>query len=53
MEAKEFFDECYRFHVSENTPTFQIFSEKNKVVLIYIDNHKALNFLKIDGYEKN
>ena len=50
MEAKEFFDECYRFHVSENTPTFQIFSEKNKVVLIYIDNHKALNFLKIDGY---
>lgn len=53
IEAKQFFDECYRFHISENTPTFQIYNETNRAVYIYTDESKSLFFLKIDGYEKS
>lgn len=53
LEAKKFFDDCYRFHISENTPTIPIFSENNKTVLVYIAENNALGFLKIDGYEKS
>ena len=53
IEAKKFYDECYNFHISENTPTFTIYSEDNRIVLVYIDVSKAVGFLKIDGYEKS
>lgn len=50
QQALKFYQDCYSFHIKESTPIYQIFSEKNKVALIYIDDSKALNFLKIDGY---
>ena len=50
--ALRFYQECYAFHIKENTPVYQIFAEKNKVALIYIAEDKSLNFLKIDGYEE-
>lgn len=50
QKATKFYHECYSFHVKETTPTYQLFSDKNMVALIYIDNNKSLNFLKIDGY---
>lgn len=53
MKQKIFFDDCYRFHISDNTPTFPVFSENNKTVLVYIAENNALGFLKIDGYERS
>lgn len=50
--AREFYQKCYAFHIRESTPSYRLFSDENKVALIYIDEHKALNFLKIDGYAK-
>jgi hypothetical protein len=41
---------CYSFHIKKSTPTYKLFSDKNMVALIYIDEKKSLNFLKIDGY---
>lgn len=52
-EAKKFFDECYCFHISKDTPIFQIYNETNRAVIIYTDESKSLYFLKIDGYEKS
>lgn len=49
-EALQFYKKCYSFHIKETTPIYQLFSEKSKVALIYIDEKKSLNFLKIDGY---
>lgn len=51
-KAVNFFKDCYSFHIKNNTPIYQLFSDKNKVALIYIDENKALNFLKIDGYSQ-
>lgn len=48
--ATSFYKDCYSFHIKENTPTYQLFSDKNKIGIIYIDENRALNFLKIDGY---
>lgn len=48
--AQKFYQECYSFHIRESTPVYQLFSDKNRVALIYIDKNKSLNFLKIDGY---
>ena len=50
QEALRFYQKCYSFHIKETTPIYQLFSEKSKVALIYIDEKKSLNFLKIDGY---
>lgn len=50
QKAAKFYHDCYSFHVKETTPIYQLFSDKNKVALIYIDGDKSLNFLKIDGY---
>lgn len=50
QEALQFYQKCYSFHIKESTPIYQLFSDKNKVALIYIDEKKSLNFLKIDGY---
>lgn len=49
-KAVEFYNNCYSFHIKEDTPIYPFFSEKNKVALIYVDKNKSLNFLKIDGY---
>lgn len=51
-DAKRFYQECYDFYIKETTPTYQIFSDKNKIAVLFIDEEKGLNFLKIDGYEK-
>lgn len=51
-KAKKFYEKCYMFHVKETTPSYQLFANKNKIALIYIDQNKALNFLKIDGYSQ-
>lgn len=50
QKAEKFYKECFAFHIKESTPMYQLFSEKNKLAAIYIDEDKALNFLKIDGY---
>lgn len=52
-DALTFFNDCYNFHIKEDTPKFELFKEKNKLVTVYIDEDKNLNFLKIDGYEKD
>lgn len=49
-KAQQFYKDCYLFHIKNTTPIYQLFSDKNKVALIYIDDNKSLNFLKIDGY---
>ncbi len=50
QDALDFCTRCYRFHVSDNTPYYELFREANKMALIYIGKDKSLNFLKIDGY---
>lgn len=50
QRALNFYQDCYLFHIKDDTPTYQLFSDKYKIVLVYIDERKALNFLKIDGY---
>lgn len=51
-KALQFYKSCYDFHIKEETPTFKLFESENKVALIYVDDSKALHFLKIDGYEE-
>ncbi len=53
LEAEKFFDDCYRFHVKNNTPIYTLYQEKNRIVLIYLDDERGMSFLKIDGYERN
>lgn len=48
--AASFYQECYDHHIKEVTPVYQLFADKNKSVVLYIDENKGLNFLKIDGY---
>lgn len=50
--ALDFYQSCYSFHIKENTPTYKLFEETNKIALIYIGEDKSINFLKIDGYAK-
>lgn len=49
-KVDDFFTSCYQFHIKENTPVYTLFEGKNKTALIYLDNNKSINFLKIDGY---
>lgn len=49
-KAKKFYQDCLAFHLKESRPAYQLYSEKNKAALIYVDETKSLNFLKIDGY---
>ncbi len=51
-KASQFYNDCFSFHIKESTPTFTLFSENNKIALIYIDKNRDLNFLKIDGYSE-
>ena len=53
LDAKEFYDKCYSFHIKEDTPVFQVYGVTNQAVLIFVDKNKALNFLKIDGYQED
>lgn len=50
QKAVDFFNSCYSFHIKDTTPVYKLYEDKNKIALIYIDNDKAINFLKIDGY---
>lgn len=49
-EAKQFYDDCYAFHIRPDTPVFPLSTEENRAILLYIDPQKAVNFLRIDGY---
>lgn len=51
-KALQFYKSCYDFHIKEETPRYTLFESPNKVALIYIDESRSLNFLKIDGYEE-
>lgn len=50
QKALKFYQDCYSFHIKDSTPTYQLFSDRNKIALVYIDENKSLNFLRIDGY---
>lgn len=50
--ATSFYQECYNFHIKTTTPVYQLFADRNKIAVLYIDEDKGLNFLKIDGYAK-
>ncbi len=52
LEATQFYLECLDFHIKENTPCYELFREKNRIALIYIGVDRSLNFLKIDGDNK-
>lgn len=45
-----FYQECFAFYIKEKTPVYQLFADKNKIALLYIDENMGLIFLKIDGY---
>ena len=49
-DALSFYTSCYDFHISEDTPCYELLREKYKLATIYIGNDRSLNFLKIDGY---
>ena len=51
-EALKFYQDCYSFHIKDTTPAYPLFSEKNRIALVFIDEDRSLNFLKIDGYER-
>ncbi len=48
--ASRFYQKCYEFHIKETIPVFSLFTDKNRMAAIYIDEDKGLNFLRIDGY---
>ena len=54
-EATEFYNNCLKFHIKDNTPSFYLFKEDDeaKAVVVFITEDKNLNFLKIDGETKN
>lgn len=49
-DAKDFYKNCYEFHIKPDTPIYTFFSGENMLVGMYIDNDRSLNFLRIDGY---
>lgn len=49
-DALSFFTSCYNFHISEDTPSYELLRERYKLATIYIGKDRSLNFLKIDGY---
>ncbi|MCH5265828.1 MAG: SHOCT domain-containing protein [Lachnospiraceae bacterium] len=51
-DALSFYTSCYEFHISENTPYYELFREKNRLAVIYVGKDKSLNFLGIDGYSR-
>lgn len=51
-ESAQFYLDCYNFHVKSSTPVYELYKDKNKIALIYIDENRSLNFLKIDGENK-
>lgn len=49
-----FFKECYNFHIANaNNPYYELQSDELQFVGIYIDPNKNLNFLRIDGHNKD
>lgn len=52
-QAKHFFQDCYKFHITDhNNPYFEIFKENFQLALIYIDKDRNVNFLRVDGNNK-
>lgn len=48
-EAEKFYLDCLNFHIKDATPRYELYRDKNKIALIYIEEDRSLNFLKIDG----
>ena len=53
-ESKEFYTNCLKLLDVNNKPRFDLYNndEENKAVVVYINDDKSLNFLKIDGDAK-
>ena len=53
-KSKEFYNSCLKFHIKDNTPRFDLYNkeEENRAVIVYINEDKSLNFLKVDGETK-
>ena len=53
-ESKEYYNRCLKFHIKDDTPRFDLYNkeEENKAVIVYINEDKSLNFLKVDGEAK-
>ncbi len=51
-ESLQFYNDCLNFHLKKTTPNYELYKDKHKIALIYINEDKALNFLKIDGQAK-
>lgn len=51
-ESAKFYLDCFNFHIKNTTPQYELYKDKNKIALIYIDENKSLHFLKIDGDAK-
>lgn len=49
-DALSFYTSCHDFHISEDTPSYDLLRERYKLATIYIGKDRSLNFLKIDGY---
>jgi len=50
---QDFFDKCYEFHIgNKQRPTFELNRSNLQVAVIYIDEDKNFNFLRIDGVNK-
>lgn len=50
FEEKQFFQNTYNFHIHENTPKYIFEQSENYISMLYLNEHKDLNFLTIDGY---
>ena len=53
-KSKDFYNSCLNFHIKENTPRFDLYNkeEEYRAVIVYINEDKSLNFLKVDGETK-
>lgn len=48
-EAAKFYLDCLNFHIKDATPLYELYRDKNRIALIYVAEDRSLNFLKIDG----
>lgn len=51
-ECQRYFNDCYKFHITNGNPYFKLRNDDLQFACIYIDEQKNLNFLTIDGYNK-
>lgn len=51
-ECQRYFNDCYKFHITNGNPYFKLRNDDLQFACIYIDEQKNLNFLTIDGYNR-